>query len=326
MNTPPVLGIDVALRSLAVALWIDTARCAQAQFSNDNRGFRQLSRWLLQHFAGQVRVALEATNTYGEAVARWLHERGHRVYLLNPERVALFARTLGQRNKTDPADAVTIARFLVGREDLTPWQPPSPEQQTLRSLTRTRQQLLDQSLLVRNQLRTADPCARRHLLAILRPLVRQLAVILREIRAHLKAHLGLAEQVRRLMTCKGIGLVTAAVAVAELPPITRQSDPRAICAWTGLTPHRWQSGGTEWPARLCRKGNAYLRHALYMPALVAKRHNPLLRAFADRLAANGKRSGAILGAVSHKLLRIIVGLLRNETDFDPQWTQKHTRT
>jgi len=56
-----------------------------------------------------------------------------------------------------------------------------------------------------------------------------------------------------------------------------------------------------------------------MPALVAKRHNPLLRAFAERLAAKGKRQGAILGAVSHKLLRILIGLLRHETDFDPLW-------
>lgn len=323
MKTTPILGIDVALRTFAVALWIDSARCAQAQFPNDARGFRQLGRWLHQHFAGPLRAALEPTNTYGEALARWLHAAGHQVFLLNPERVACFARTLGQRNKTDPADAVTIARFLVVREDLTPWQPPSPAQQALRSLTRTRQQLLDQSLLLRNQLRTADAQARRHLLAILRPLVRQLAVILAEIRTHLAAHPDLGEQVRRLMTCKGIGLVTAAVTIAELPPVTPQTDPRAVCAWTGLTPQRWQSGGTERPARLSRKGNAYLRQALFMPALVAKRHNPLLRAFAERLAAQGKRPGAILGAVSHKLLRIMVGLLRHGTDFDPSWSPQN---
>lgn len=322
MKTTPLLGIDVAHRTLAVALWLDSARCAQAQFPNDPRGFRQLGRWLRQHCAGEVRAALEATNTYAEAAARWLHEAGHRVFLLNPEQVACFARTLSQRNKTDPADAITIARFLVGRDELTPWHPPAPEQQALRSLTRTRQQLLEQSLQLRNQRRTADACARRHLDAVLRPLTRQLAAILREIRAHLLAHPGLGQQARRLMTCKGVGLVTAAVALAELPPITPQSDPRALCAWSGLTPRRWQSGGTERPARLCRKGNAYLRQALFMPALVAKRHNPLLRAFAERLAANGKRPGAILGAVSHKLLRILIGLLRHATDFDPLWRPK----
>jgi len=324
MKINPVLGIDIALRSFDAALWFDSTRCAKAQFSNDPRGFRQLTRWLKQHFAGPVPAALESTNTYGEALARYLHTHGHRVYLLNPERVACFARTLGQRNKTDPADAVTIARFIVGRDDLTVWQPPAPEQQALRSLTRVRQQLTEQSVLLRNQLRTATPTARRHLQAVLRIIAHELAALVREIRAHLKAHPSLGEQVRRLMTCKGIGLVTAAVAVAELPPIDRHTDPRAICAWTGLTPRRWQSGRTELPARLSRKGNAYLRHALFMPALVAKRHNPLLRSFAQRLSANGKRPGAILGAVSHKLLRIIVGLLRSQTNFDPNWSPQKT--
>ncbi|HVZ62999.1 MAG TPA: IS110 family transposase [Lacunisphaera sp.] len=323
MKTNPVLGIDIALRSFDVALWFDSVRCAKAQFPNDARGFRRLSRWLKPHGVGPVPAALESTNTYGEALASYLHAAGHRVYLLNPERVACFARTLGQRNKTDPADAVTIARFLVGRDDLTVWQPPSPEQQALRSLTRVRQQLTEQSVLLRNQLRTASELARRHLQAVLRAIASQLASLLREIRAHLQTHPTLGEQVRRLMTCKGIGLITAAVAIAELPPIDRHTDPRAISAWTGLTPRRWQSGRTELPARLSRKGNAYLRQALFMPALVAQRHNPLLRAFAQRLAANGKRPGAILGAVSHKLLRIIVGLLRSQTDFDPNWSPQH---
>lgn len=122
------------------------------------------------------------------------------------------------------------------------------------------------------------------------------------------------------MTIKGVGLITAATAIAELPPITAESDPRTIAAWAGLTPRRWQSGPREWTTRLCRKGNVYLRQALYMPALVAKRYNPLFRDYAIKLAARGKTSGAILGALSHKMLRIIVGLLRSSSDFDPNWS------
>jgi len=324
MKTNTVLGIDIALRSFDVALWFDSTHCAKAQFPNNARGFRQLTRWLKAHGGSAVPAAMESTNTYAEALARYLHTAGHRVHLLNPERVACFARTLGQRNKTDPADALTIARFLVGRDDLTVWQPPPPEQQALRNLTRVRQQLTEQTLLLRNQLRTATGLARHHLQAVLRTIANQLAAIMREIRAHLKTYPALGKQARRLMTCKGIGLVTAAVALAELPPIDRHTDPRAISAWAGLTPHRWQSGGTEFPTTLSRKGNAYLRQALYMPALVAKRHNPLLRAFAQRLAANGKRPGAILGAVSHKLLRLIVGMLRSQTNFDPNRSPQHS--
>lgn len=318
----PTLGIDIARRTFVVALWFDQVRVLKAEFPNHAGGFRQLRTWLKRHGLGALRVGVESTNTYAEALVQWLHAQGHQVYLLNPERTAHYARCLGQRNKTDPADALTIARFVAAHADLTPWQPPAPEQKTLRSLTRVRAQLVTTATQLRHQLSTAEPAAAAHLRAILHAIIAQLRTIAGELAAHLKAFPRLGEQVRRLMTVKGVGLITAATAIAELPPITRESDPRAICAWAGLVPRRWQSGQTEGPSRLSRKGNAYLRQALYMPSLVAKRYNPLLRDFALRLQQNGKSSGAILGAIAHKLLRIFVGLLRSNSDFDPNWPLK----
>jgi transposase len=320
MNTL-CLGIDIAQHSLVAALRFDQQLFRTAQFPNHGGGFRQLRTWLKQQGVGLVRVGLESTSTYGEALAYWLHAEGHCVYLLNPERVACYARSLGQRNKTDPADAATIAAFVAQHQG-TPWQPPSPEQKTLRSLTRTRQQLVETAVQLRNQCRTAEAPARVHLQNVLAHLCTELRHLAQEIAAHLRAHPALDTAVRRLMTVKGIGLTTAAVVLAELPPIGPQSDPRAICAWAGLTPRRRQSGRTEWRTHLSRKGNTYLRQALFMPAMVAKRFNPLLRDYAQRLAANGKSHGAILGALSHKMLRIIVGLLRTNTDFDPNWSFK----
>jgi transposase len=320
MNTPS-LGIDMAARTFAAALWFDHQRFCKAEFANHSGGFRKLQTWLRRHGVGPLRVGVESTSTYAEALALWLHQAGHTVHLLNPERVAHYARSVGQRNKTDPSDAVTIAAFIALHQ-ATPWQPPSPEQKQLRSLTRVRQQLIEQRLQLDNQLRTADPAAALHLRAIAQAIREQLVQISRQLAALLRAYPGLHTQVRRLMTVKGVGLVTAMVAIAELPPITPDSDPRALCAWAGLTPRRWQSGTFEGKAHLSRKGNAYLRHALYMPALVAKRHNPVLREFALRLAAKGKPSGAILGALSHKMLRILVGLLRTNSDFDPNWSFK----
>jgi transposase len=317
MNTP-ALGSDIARLTFAVALRFEPQRFAKAQFDNHAGGFRKLRRWLKSHGVGSVHVALESTNTYAEALAQWLYDEGHPVYLLNPERTASYARSLGQRNKTDPADAVTLATFIA-HHTVTRWQPAPPEHKHLRSLTRTRHQLVAYSTQLANQLRTADAVAQPHLQAVRQKVREQLAAIGREIAAHLKAHPALGAQVRHMMTLKGTGLITAAIVLAELPPIQADSDPRALCAWAGLTPQRWQSGKTELRTRLSRKGNAYLRDALYMPALVAKRYNPLLRSFADRLAANGKSTPAILGALSHKMLRILVGLLRSKTDFDPHW-------
>lgn len=319
MNTP-TLGLDIALRSFAAALWFGPKRCLQQEFKNNPSGFRQLQRWLKTHGVGPaLRIGVEATNTYADAVVEWLHGAGYTVYLLNPERTACYARCLGQRNKTDPADAITIAMY-VAHHECTPWRPPLPEQKTLRSLTRTRHQLTATATVLSNQLRTATGPGRDALSAVLRTVRTQLAALLRAIRQHLREYPLLAEQVRRIMTMTGMGLITAAITLAELPPITADSDPRTICGWAGVTPCRSQSGQSEGRTHLSRKGNAYLRQALYMPALVAKRWNPLFKQFAERLAARGKSTPAILGAISHKMLRIIVGMLRSNTDFDPAWS------
>lgn len=320
MNAP-TLGIDMAKRTFTAALWFGSDRFLKEQFDNHSGGFKRLHTWLKRHGVGTLRAAVEATSTYAEALVEWLQAQGHTVFLLNPERVAHYARACGQRNKTDPADAVTIAAFIAHHE-ATPWQPPPPEQRDLRSLTRARAQVVATAQTLAVQLQTTAGPGRLHLQALLQAARRTVAALDRDIAAHLKAHAQLAERARRLMTLKGVGLVTAATVVAELPPITEQTDPRAISAWAGLTPRRWQSGPREWATRLSRKGNAYLRQALYMPALVAKRHNPLLRTFAQQLAARGKTHGAILGALSHKMLRILVGLLRSKTDFDPNWSFK----
>lgn len=318
-----VLGIDIARLTFEVALEIDQRRTLKHGFDNNAAGFRQLGRWLKSHGVGVVRAGVESTNVYADDLAQWLYDAGHQVHVLNPERTAHYSRSQGQRNKTDPADAVSIARFVAKHPELPLWQPLPAAHKHLRSLTRVRHQLTHTRTQLRQQMATVDAAALPHLQAIERALDVQLLALKREIAQHLRDHPCLGEQVRRCQTLKGIGQLTASIVVAELPPITPQSDPRSLCAWTGVTPRRWQSGQTEGPSRLSRKGNAYLRQALYMPALVAKRFNPLLRSFASRLAAKGKSTPSILGALSHKILRILVGLLRSNSDFNPNHSPLH---
>lgn len=312
----PVLGIDICLRTFVAVLWFESGRSLRREFQNHAGGFRGLCTWLRQHFAAPVRVGIECTNVYADALAEWMHAAGHTVYLLNAERVAWFARGQGQRNKTDPADALTVARFTAQYEG-TPWTPPTPQQKTLRSLTRARAQLVELRNVLSTQCQTAGERGGEHLKQALAAVVQQVKAIEREIAQFVKREPVLQRAVARLMTIKGVALTTAAVVLAELPRITELTDPRTICGWAGLTPCRHQSGETELRARISRRGNAYLRQALYMPALVAKRWNPVLKAFAQRLADRGKTTRAILGAVAHKLLRIIVGMLRSDTDFNP---------
>jgi len=318
MNTS--LGLDMSMAEFSACLRIDAKRHLKASFANTRAGFRRLACWYKSHGVTRVRVGLECTNTFGQAIAQWLHENGQEVYLINPERSHAYAQCRGQRNKTDATDAQLIADFVAVHEDLTRWSPPAPEQLALSALTRARAALVSQRQQLANQLRTAHQVVQPFLKNALKSLNHQITAIEQKLRTLLREHAALNERVQRVMTIKGVGWLTAVTVIAELPNIDSHTDARAICAWAGLIPRRWQSGKKELPSRLSKRGNYYLRRALFMPSLTAKRYNPLFQSFALRLAQKGKRPGAILGAISHKLLRIIVGLLKSNSDFDPAWS------
>ncbi len=317
----PVLGLDVAQKNFVAALRQPQGPVLTAEFFNSAAGFRRLRTWLAQHLSAGAPAGLEATGIYGQKLAHFLHDHGHRVHVLNPARVAAYARAVGQRNKTDPADARTIAQYVATHE-LPVWTPAPPERLALQGLTRLRQQLCAHRQQIKNQLHSLAEALHGHLEKVLQALEAELAELEKKIAAHLRAHPALGEAVARVQTIPGVGALTAAIVVAELPAVHKDSDPRALSAWCALAPGRRQSGPCEYRACMPRTGNIQVRQALHMPALVAKRHNPLLRAFAVRLAQSGKRPGAILGALAHKLLRIIIGLLKHQQDFDPNYLSK----
>ena len=135
----PVLGLDVAKRSVQAELRM-CGKKLRFCFDNSANGFAQLRRILTQHNVPKVWAGLEATGPYSHALALWLHGQGHRVSLLNPRRVKQYARSAGNRNKTDLLDAAIIADFVCAHEPAA-WQPPSAEVAQLQTLVRRREEL-----------------------------------------------------------------------------------------------------------------------------------------------------------------------------------------
>ena len=128
------LGLDISKARIDACLLMGS-RARHAQFDNSTAGLKKLRAWCANHNAPTVPVVLEATGCYGELAAHELHSAGHPVHLANPRRIKDHGRSLGLRNKTDPADAALIASFGSTRS-LPLWQPPAPQQQKLRSLLR----------------------------------------------------------------------------------------------------------------------------------------------------------------------------------------------
>jgi transposase len=155
----PVLGLDVAKKSVQAELRTAGGKTVRFGFENNAKGFAQLARILKEHNVPKVWAGLEATGPYSHALALWLHGAGHRVSLLNPRRVKQYARSAGNRNKTDLMDAAIIADFVCALKPAT-WQPPMLEVAQLQALVRRREELSLMLQAEKNRLEgVASQCA-----------------------------------------------------------------------------------------------------------------------------------------------------------------------
>jgi transposase len=312
------LGVDVSKDKFDVALMVDEAnpeKFKQKSFSNDANGFERLSGWLEVRASEPVHVGMEATNTYWESLAEFLSDKGVIVSVINPSLVKKEAQSWGMRNKTDKADAKVIARYCAAKKPKQ-WVALSLEMRQLRDLVRHLAALQGERQRHRNRLETASSeivqASLRHLIVFLDQEIDNLESRISE---HIDNHPDIRNDADRLASITGIGEKTAAVILSELPDVSNFCSSKSATAYAGLSPRIAQSGKYKGMTRLCKFGNARLRQALYFPALVAIRHNPLIREFYNRLRKNGKCKMSALGACMRKLLAIAYGVLKTGTDF-----------
>ena len=313
--TKNVLGIDVSKKKIDVYLMIGEKGFAH-QFDNSQSGLKALCDWLGLRQAGKVHACLEATGTYSDLAAQTLHEAGHTVSVVNPSRILHFAKSKLRRNKTDKADAQLIAGFCRG-ESPREWHPPSRQMQDLRALTRRIEALEAMLQMERNRLEGASsPVARGSVGRVTAMLEEEIRALREEIGRFIDGDDDMGEQKQLLRSIGGIGDKTATLLVSEIE-FERFDSARSLAAFAGVTPARRHSGTSLCSTQISKVGSARLRARLYFPAIVAMKHNPVLKEFADRLADKGKAKMQIVCAVMRKLLHIAYGVLKNRTPFTP---------
>ncbi|MBW4441997.1 MAG: IS110 family transposase [Plectolyngbya sp. WJT66-NPBG17] len=316
------LGIDISKAKFHVALQLEEKRHNQAKikvFPNNLSGFEQLQQWLQQHRIEQVHACLEATSTYGEAVAEFLVEQGHRVSIVNPARIKGFAVSELSRSKTDKADAQLILRFLMALRP-EPWQPPAPEVKQLQMLLRRLEALQQMIVQEQNRLETTTVTLRKSIQSHIDYLQRDVEQIKQQVKDHFDQHPGLKQQRDLLVSIPGIGEQTAAAILSEIMHWSVFESPRQLAAYAGLTPRERSSGSSvRGKSGLSRVGNRRLRKALYMPAMAARRCNPLIVPLCERLLEKGKAKKQVIGAVMRKLLHLVYGVLKSGRPFDPNF-------
>jgi transposase len=320
MDAGAWLGIDIAKDTFEACL-LTEQRSVRGTFANTPAGYRKLDHWLKKRQVGRVHACLEATGRYGEGVAEHLHAAGHTVSVINPARLKAFGQATLTRTKTDQTDGNLLAEFCR-RQQPAAWTPPIAEQRELRALVRRRESLLQLRQQEVNRLSSGEdsPAVRGSLETVVAFLDDQIAQVEQAITAQLAAHPALKRQADLIDSIPGIGPTTAAALLAEID-FGAYPSARQVAAQAGLTPRQRQSGtSVHGRPRLSKQGASQLRKILYFPAIVAMRHNPIIRDFAQRLADRGKAKMAIVCACMRKLLHLVYGVLKTDSPFDPNYT------
>lgn len=303
------LGIDVARDHLDVAVHPTGTTWRVANTPTGHAALRQ-------RVQGQPyrRLVLEASGGYEQAVVATLAAAGLPVVVVNPRQVRDFARARGILAKTDALDAQVLAHFAA---TVQPRVRPRPEAATrhLSALVTRRRQLQDMRIAEQQRRRQAPAAVRADIDAVLAVLTRRLTALDTQIAAALHADLRLRARAAWLQSIPGIGPVTAATLLAELPELGTLNR-KQVAALVGVAPFNRDSG-TWRGARSVWGGRAAVRAVLYMATLTASRTQPQLRAFYQRLLAAGKPPKVALTACLRKLVVLCNALCKQQAAWNP---------
>lgn len=314
-------GVEVGAQELVVSLQRDGQRKALKTFANEPQGHQAIVRYL-RCAARRVRVCLESTGVYGLDLALALERAGLEVMVANPRAVRHFATALMQRSKNDRLDAVVLLEFAI-RMPFQAWVPPRPAALQLHCLARRLEALTEMQAAEKSRLHAAEatdttpPALRRDLERSLRSLRRAIARLSGEAVRIIERDPDLNLRYQLLRSAKGIGPTSAIQILGELGVVSEDLNVRQYVAYAGLDPREYSSGtSVHKKVRISKAGNAHLRRALYMPALVAIRRQPNLRAFYQHLRDGGKLKMVALIAVMRKLLHAIYGMFKHQQPFE----------
>ena len=322
------IGIDISKSSFTVCL------CQRAQsgeltfskvvdFPNDRKGFNQLLRWVksVSVVGPELVFLMEATGVYYESLAHHLHKLKKTVHVVLPNTSKHYFSSLNIKTKTDKEDARVLSQFGVERQHRS-WVPPSPVLRELRNITRYYVQLQEQKTALGNIKHSKD-CSHEVQSFILKSngklldqIEKQIAECKKAVEKLIGSDPGLKEMVRKLITIKGVGLITIATIIAETNGFYEFNSAKQLASFAGYDVVQRESGTSiKGKTRISKKGNRYIRNALYFPAMVACRFNQDLKATYIRINANkpSKMIGQV--AIQRKLLILIYTLWKNETEF-----------
>lgn len=315
------VGIDVSDNSLTVCILQVDNSVEEFETTNDKKGFKEILRHIGKYKL-PAKVCLEATSTYHLLLCKalCLHPEIS-LACTDPRSASDFRKWHKKRGKTDRLDACGLAHY-ARTDNLHPWNPPRESVGNLRDFGRRASQIRKDITATRNRMHAARRGgACRELLSEYKRAIDSLLQQQLRIRKLMQKIVCEDDELRQgfelLVTITGIGTVSALTIMAELACLPLGLSKEQWVAMAGMDPEAKDSG-KQTPARhISRRGNARLRHALFLPALVAIRHCPEVKAYYEHLCERGKKKMCAVFAVMRKMLLAIWGMFNTQTEWDP---------
>jgi len=307
--TERVIGIDVGKSKLDVGL---TSEKRVRVWANNEAERAELSNWVVEQEV--TLVVVEASGGYEAAIVSELADRGLAVALVNPTRVRAFARAEGLLAKTDKIDARLIARFGATMKP-EPQVRRDQEQLALNQWVTRRRQVVFMLTAEKNRLQTAPEAIRANIVRHIEWMQAEIESLEQQINQAIAADPTWCETARQIETVPGVGSITASTLLADLPELG-QLNRRKIAALVGVAPFNHDSGKHRGKRRIFGGRNS-VRSVLYMATLSATRHNPVIKAFYQRLLDKGKLKKVALTACMRKLLVILNTMVKTGQDWNP---------
>ena len=320
------IGIDIA-KDKFDCLWlrdIETFKIKTKVLANTPDGFKLLRQWFeknITHNLSDIHVCMEATGVYHEALAYALHEMGIKVSVMNPAFIRDFAKSLGVKSKTDKKDSMVIARYCALMKPRL-WQPEPRDIRVLKAML-VRLAALEKDMqrelnrLEKAQVSQASVDVIESIHIMTKGLKQEISRVQKQIDLHIDQNPDLKQNKEKLQSIPGIGEVVSREMLAVLLSRDFKRASQAA-AFMGLVPKQCESGKMKGRTTLCKNGPGRLRAKLYMAAIVAKQHNPDIKAQYERLLLAGKTKMQALGAAMRKLVQICFGVIKHQCEYQPQ--------
>lgn len=327
-----VVGIDVSKDNIVVCFGLLYSNLKQIfskviSFKNNQKGYKELLKWVSKHKVSQespLWFVMEATGIYYENLAYYLAQNDCLITVLLPNKAKNYMKTLDNKSKTDGLDAEALTQFGL-EKTLRKWQIPDKLFKELRALSREYQTIKSLSTGVKNRMHAKqysfEPSQQtiKRIKQQLSLYKKQLKEINKQIVELVKQDQQLYNKIKKIQKIEGVGFMTLVSVISETNGFALIENGKQLTSYTGLDVVHNQSGYSVRKTKISKKGNRFIRKALYMPALSAVRYNQTLKQFYIGLVMKKNVKKLALIAVMRKLLLLIYTLWKNDSVYVPNY-------